>query len=104
MFVGCLVDRNLRDLNEYTFLKDRDGVLIEEDNLYLNMTVEDDTDSIICTINRWRFEELGGKKIAETGKIGEDWFLIKGKVQGSWRKIQIDTIVNLKEHLGDISG
>ena len=103
MFVGCLVDRNLRDLNEYTFLKDRDGEIIEDDHLYLNMTVEDDTDSIICTINRWRFEELGGKIIAEQGKVGEDWYLIRGKVQGAWRKINVDSIVNLNEHLGDIA-
>ena len=103
LFVGCLVDRNLRDLNEYTFLKDRDGELIEVDNLYLNMIVEDDTDSIICTINRWRFEELGGKVIAETGKIGEDWYLIKGKVQGAWRKITINSITNLNETLGDLT-
>lgn len=103
MFVGCLVDRNLRDLNEYTFLKDRDGVLIEEDNLYLNMTVEDDTDSIICTINRWRFEELGGRVIAESGKIGEDWYLIRGKVQGAWRKIAVNSIVNLNQELGDLN-
>ena len=103
MFIGCLVDRNLRDLNEYTFLKDRDGVIMEEDNLYLNLTVEDDTDSIICTINRWMFDELGGKKIADSGKIGEDWYLIKGKVQGGWRKILINSIVNLNEHLGDLT-
>ena len=67
------------------------------------MTVEDDTDSIICTINRWRFEELGGKVIAEQGKVGEDWYLIRGKVQGAWRKISVDSIVNLNEHLGDIT-
>lgn len=103
MFVGCLVDRNLRDLNEYTFLKDRDGEIIEDNHLYLNLTVEDDTDSIICTINRWRFEELGGKIIAEQGKVGQDWYLIRGKVQGAWRKISVDSIVNLNEHLGDLT-
>jgi hypothetical protein len=97
------VDRNLRDLNEYTFLKDRDGKIIEENNLYLNLTVEDDTDSIICTINRWKFEELGGKKIAEEGKVGESWYLIKGKLKGSWRKLEVTHIVNLGEELGDIS-
>jgi hypothetical protein len=96
-FIGCLVDRNLRDLNEYVFLKDRNGEIIEDNHLYLNMTVEDDTDSIICTINRWRFEALRGKEIAEAGKIGEDWFLIEGRVRGSWRKIDIEQIINLNE-------
>lgn len=103
MFVGCLVDRNLRDLNEYTFLKKRNGEIITEDHLYLNMTVEDDTDSIICSISRWKFEELGGKIIAEQGKVGESWYLIKGKVQGAWRKIAISSIVNLNEWLGDLT-
>lgn len=96
-FIGVLRDRNLRDLNEYTFLKDRDGEIIEENNLYLNLIVEDDTDSIICTINRWRFEDLNGKKIAEEGKIGEDWFLIQGRVKGSWRKIDIEQIISLND-------
>ena len=96
-FIGCLRDRNLRDLNEYTFLKNRNGELIEENNLYLNLTVEDDTDSIICTINRWRFESLGGKKIAESGKVGEDWYLIEGEVKGSWRKIDVTGIIHLNE-------
>lgn len=96
-FVGCLRDRNLRDLNEYTFLKDRNGEIIDENNLYLNMTVEDDTDSIICTINRWRFDALGGKHIAETGKVDEDWYLIEGTVKGSWRKIDVTNIINLND-------
>jgi len=94
-FIGCLADRNLRDLNEYTFLKDRGGEIITENNLYLNMIVEDDTDSIICTINRWKFDMLGGKKIAEEGKVGEDWYLIEGVVKGAWRKIEITNILNL---------
>jgi DNA-directed DNA polymerase III PolC len=46
MFIGKLVKKNLRDLNEYVFLKER-GHRIEEDNLYLLLTLEDDTDSII---------------------------------------------------------
>jgi hypothetical protein len=95
--IGKLVDRNLRDLNEYVFLKDRDGEIIEENNLYLNMTVEDDTDSIICSINRWRFEALGGRTIAEQGKVGEDWYLIEGSVKGAWRKIDIEKIVHLNQ-------
>lgn len=97
-FIGKLVDRNLRDLNEYTFLKDRGGERIEENNLYLNFTVEDDTDSILCTINRWNFSKNDdGRKIAEEGKVGESWYLIYGRIRGTWRKIDVIKVINLNE-------
>ena len=103
LIVGCLVDRNLRDLNEYTFLKDRNGEIIEDNNLYLNFTVEDDTGTIMCTINRWKFEELGGRTIAEQGKVGESWYLIKGKIKNQWRKIEVEAIFNLTEQFGSLA-
>lgn len=98
LFIGRLVDRNLRDLNEYVFLKDRGGEIIEENNLYLNFTVEDDTDSIICTISRWKYETFG-RKIAEEGKVGEDWFLIYGKIRGDWRKINVEHMIWLRQYM-----
>lgn len=101
--IGMLVDRNLRDLNEYVFLQQRDGKRVDEKTLYLNFQVEDDTGVVMCTINRWKFEELGGKHIAETGKIGESWYLIKGKIRTQWRKIEVEDIINLNEHFGDLT-
>ena len=98
LVIGCLVDRNLRDLNEYTFLKDRNGEIIEDNNLYLNFTIEDDTGTIMCTINRWKFEELGGRAIAEQGKIGYNYYLVKGKIRNQWRKIEVEAIVDLEEY------
>jgi len=103
IIVGCLVDRNLRDLNEYTFLKDRGGKIIDENNLYLNFTVEDDTGTIMCKIDRWKFEQLGGRKIAEQGKVGESWYLIKGKIKNQWRKVEVDAIFNLTEKFGSLA-
>lgn len=101
IIVGCLVDRNLRDLNEYTFLKDRNGEVIENNHLYLNFTVEDDTGSIMCKIDRWKFESLGGKKIAEEGKVGHSWYLIRGKIKNNWRKIEVEAISNLHDIFPD---
>lgn len=98
LIVGTIVDRNLRDLNEYTFLKDRNGEVIEDNNLYLNFTVEDDTGTIMCTINRWKFEELGGRVIAEQAKIGYNTYLIKGKIRNQWRKIDVEQIFDLEDY------
>jgi len=94
--IGKLIHKNLRDLNEYIF-KQKEPVT--EDYLYLLFTVEDDTDSIMCKINRYDYEELG-KKIAEVDVVGEAWYLIKGKIRGSWRKIEVSAIVNLNEWIG----
>ena len=102
-FIGKLVDRNLRDLNEYVFLVKRNGKIIEEDHLYLNFTVEDDSDSIICTIDRWKFEGLGGREIAEQGRVGSSWYLIQGTIKGGWRKINVTNICNLDDTLGDLT-
>tara|TARA_R100001443_G_scaffold487_6_gene2036 strand:+ start:13411 stop:16248 length:2838 start_codon:yes stop_codon:yes gene_type:complete len=93
IFIGKLKDRNLRDLNEYKDLVRRGGRKIEGNNLFLNLTFEDDTDMIIATIDRFKYLRFG-KIIVEQSKIG-DWFLIKGDIKNSWRKIYIQNIRKL---------
>lgn len=90
IFIGKIKDKNLRDLNEYGNVVKRGGKLVEKDNLFLNLTVEDDTDTIICTVDRFRYAKYG-KPIVESGKIG-DYYLIKGRTQQGWRKIYIERI------------
>lgn len=91
VFFGRLMDRNLRDLNEYGNLVKRGGRRIEGQSLFLNFTLEDDTDSIICTIERGLFLKYG-KEIAETGRVGEDWYLVYGRIKNDWRKIFVEKI------------
>ena len=98
-FIGCLVDRNLRDLNEHIFLSKRNGEVIEDHSLYLNFKVEDDWDMISCKIGRYQYEKLG-RKIAEEGRVGKDWYLIKGKIRGDYRRVDVSEIVNLNEYFG----
>ena len=62
----------------------------DKDNLFLNLTEEDDTDTIICTVDRFKYAKYG-KPIVESGKIG-DYYLIKGRTQQGWRKIYIERI------------
>lgn len=97
VFIGKLIDRNTRDLNEHVFLSKRNGEIIEEDNLYLNFKLEDDEDSISCKIGRYQFERMG-RKIAESGKVGESWYLARGKIKSDWRKVDIIEIINLNEY------
>jgi DNA polymerase III alpha subunit len=91
--IAKLKEKNLRDLNEYGSVVKRGGRLIKQNNLFLNMTMEDDTDSIIVTISRWNYAKYG-KVIAETGKEG-DWYLIKGEVKDNWRKLYVKQLRKL---------
>jgi DNA polymerase III alpha subunit len=88
VFFGKLKEKNLRDMNETVNLAKRGGRKVDRNNLWLNMTFEDDTGPIICTIDRFRYNKLG-KPIVEEGRIG-DWYLIKGTIKKGFRKIYLD--------------
>ena len=56
--------------------------------------MEDDTDSIVATVDRFKFERFG-REISEFGNVGKDWYLIKGVIKDKWRRIDITQILNL---------
>lgn len=87
VFIGKLTEKNLRDHNELQNLAKRGGKRMDGQTLFLNITMEDDTSSMICTINKWRYLQYG-LPIVEEGKIG-DWYLIKGENKKGFRKIHI---------------
>jgi DNA-directed DNA polymerase III PolC len=77
-FIGNLKVINLRDLNETLSLAKRGGREIRFKNLFLNLTLEDDTGSILCCINRFKYDKLG-KPLMEQQSEGSD-FLIRGDI------------------------
>jgi DNA polymerase III alpha subunit len=93
VFIGKLVDRNLRDHNEYGSVVKR-GYEMKGQTLFLNLTLEDDSGSIICTIQRNKYLEYGAE-IAEGGRIGEDWYLVSGYTMRDWRRIYVNKIRRL---------
>jgi len=97
-YIGRLNDRNIRDLNEEIFLTRRDGRRIPDDepHLYLNFKLEDDTDLVATQISVQDYEALG-RPIAEKGKIGETWYLVRGIIKADWRRVNVTEIVNLSE-------
>jgi hypothetical protein len=97
VFIGVLVDRNLRDLNEQVFLEKRNGERILEYTQYLNFKLEDDTDMISCKISRYKYEFLG-RDIAESGRLGKDWYLVRGVINSDWRRVDVTEIVNLNKY------
>lgn len=97
VIIGKLVDRNLRDLNEQVFLEKRGGERITENRFYLNFKLEDDTDMVSCKIGRLQYEAMG-KDIAEKGRVGKDWYLLRGTIKGDWRTLDVSEIVNLNQY------
>lgn len=93
IFIGKMMTKNQRDLNEYGLVAKRNGKIIEKNSLWLNFMCEDDTDNIICSIGRYQYERMG-KPIVESGKLG-DYYLIKGEVKNGWRKIHVTQIRKL---------
>ena len=98
MFLGKLVDRNVRDLNEHVFLVKRNMEKVTENQFYINFKIEDDTDLISCMIDRNHYEHIGGREIAEGGRIGLDWYLVRGKIKSDWRRVDVLEIINLNQY------
>tara|TARA_R110000782_G_scaffold5657_6_gene19571 strand:- start:597 stop:3410 length:2814 start_codon:yes stop_codon:yes gene_type:complete len=93
VFFGKLKEKNLRDMNETVNLAKRGGRRVDTNNLWLNLTFEDDTGPIISTIDRFKYNKMG-KPIVEDGRIG-DWYLVKGSIKLGFRKIYVEKIRKL---------
>jgi DNA polymerase III alpha subunit len=93
VFFGKLVEKNLRDMNEVVNLAKRGGRRVDKNNLWLNLTFEDDTAPIICTVDRHKYDKMG-KPIVESSRDG-DWFLVKGHIKKGFRKIFVNNLRKL---------
>lgn len=93
LIIGKLTEKNLRDHNEVINLQKRGGKKMDGQSLFLNINVEDDTGTITCGINRFKYLQLG-KPIVEEGKIG-DWYLIKGINRRGFRRLAIERVRKL---------
>lgn len=79
VFIGKLVKKNVRDLNELVNIHKRGGEVYEEFTYLLNITLEDDTDAIMARIGRKDFDRMA-PDIIENGREGVDYYLVKGDI------------------------
>jgi hypothetical protein len=85
LIMGKIKAKDLRDLNDLSSLQKRNGRRINGQANYLNVTVEDDTGSIIVCVDRHSYVRWG-IPLLETAKIG-DWFLFKGNLKRGFRSM-----------------
>lgn len=97
LIIAKLQKKALRDHNEDKKVAKRNGKRMEGETRYLNLTVEDDTGTILVNVGRFDFEKYGSP-IIEEGRIG-DWYLIKASAIGGglrmlkcirWKKLTGD--------------
>ncbi len=87
-FIGRLADMTIRDLNEPTLISKRGGERRSSPTTFLQLSIEDDTDLIKCSIWPEQYEAFG-QVIAESG-TKKDWYKIIGSIsKESFRGINI---------------
>lgn len=96
--IGCMIKKNLRDANEACFVAKRNGKHMEGNTSWLNMTIEDDTGSIMCKIATKDYMRFG-KEIAEKGKEDKDWYLVYGNRINGWGIIFVKNIMKITREI-----
>jgi DNA polymerase III alpha subunit len=98
VFIGRVIQKDVRDLNEYNELVKRGGKVLTENDKYLRVVVEDDTGQILAKISRFDYEEMNGPLWVDRIVVGETWLIIRGRVRsGGWRIVEIKALADLKE-------
>jgi DNA polymerase III alpha subunit len=95
LIMGKVKKKDLRDLNDLSSLQKRGGRRINGQALYLNLAIEDDTGSMIISIDRHHYLRWG-VPLVETAKIG-DWFLFKGDLKKGFRRLSCKRWRKLEE-------
>jgi hypothetical protein len=100
VLVFCVLSKiNPRDANEAVNIAKRGYVMQGNLTASLNLQLTDDTDTIFCHINRFRYADLG-QTIIDRGGVGKEMYAVKGKVvSGSFRMISAESI----RYIGNIN-
>jgi DNA polymerase III alpha subunit len=91
MIFGLVKRIQPRDENDLHSIAKRDGRRIEGPSWSLNLFMHDDTDEILCKVDRYDYE-TSGKKIEAIGGQGNAMYAIKGRIPYGFRMILISGI------------
>jgi len=79
VFIGMLIKRDIRDLNDSSLVVKRKGERIAGPTSYISMKMEDDTDEINVSIGRFEFEEIANI-VTDEVQLNKDWFVVYGNL------------------------
>lgn len=96
-FLGRITKKVVRDLNDAAGLAKRNGKAETKNTTFINVYVEDDTDEVGMTINRWKAPNY--QWLVDQNLEGRDFF-IRGDIinEGDGRRwLFVETILEMKE-------
>ena len=94
-FVGRIMRRQVRDMNDPDRLAKRNGQRLERDNKFANLFIEDDTGEIACTINRFKYKLF--EDVIDGPIEGKDFFFRGDIIEDGRKWIFLSTVVELEE-------
>jgi len=86
VFIAKVNDWKVRSANEMQYLIKRNHIRVPNDR-WLNLTLEDDSDIMSGTVNRDNFNRFG---LPLTKRSASDWYLFKGYMRGTNRRMYIE--------------
>lgn len=100
---GHIIEKNVRDIFEIAWSKR--GEILDPNTIhrpdlpsYINITLEDDTDSVYATFDRYIYPKVR-EIIFDREAKSDDIFLIKGEKTEGFRKIYAKTIINVSKQM-----
>ena len=91
VLIGVVRRINMKDDNSEEAVARRGFELKGVNTTFINMWVMDDTDEILCKIDRFDYEKLG-KPIVERGKAGSAIYAFKGTVPPRFRMLSVKNV------------
>lgn len=92
LFIGKVVEKELRDENETVRVARRDGRRLNGPTMFADLVLKDDTGiPIIARVDRFKFEPLG-RLAVEVLKKEEDVILIRGRRIPNFNMIKVERI------------
>jgi hypothetical protein len=83
--IGRLVRKSIRDLNEESSVLKRGGTILKENTMKMTFLIEDDTGMLLCSVNRFKYKEMG-KPLIEHVAPGE-YLIVRGKLLPGYARI-----------------
>lgn len=99
MIIGIAKRIAPRDMNDLQNVAKRGGEVLSGPTMKLNMFVNDDSDEILCIIDRYKYEKMG-LPIVHNARAGKTILAIKGTVPRDFRMISVKAV----KYLGEVDG
>jgi hypothetical protein len=92
LYLGTVVEKSVRDMNEIFYLQKRNGRRVNGQTMFVDLTCNDDSGTPIrCRIDRHSYHRVGAPAM-EKLVTGQDVVLVRGRRVPNYQMINVDRI------------